>query len=248
MKKLVILFLFLLLPLATAATTINLKTLRMHEVNIYVLDASKQYYLVDSFLKQNSGATGEVTVTTDTSAPTINVLVHVKENNQILYNKRFDKLTTGNVIDLELPEMESSEQKTAETNSSQNISQVNVTLPSTSQNLSNETSNVSLAPATGNVVAGNSENSGFKSVYVYYIIVALIIFGIFFFLYKSRNRSSFSFSPPSRKDASYVMHLERELKNAQHEVNVLKNQEKIKDVEKKIEEEKKELDRLRRGL
>ena len=59
------------------------------------------------------------------------------------------------------------------------------------------------------------------------------------------------FKPASRTDyrpdTKLITNLERKLKDAEHEINQLKNQEKIRAVERRIEEEKKEIDRLRRG-
>jgi hypothetical protein len=262
MKKVMLLAILLILPLVSAAATqITVKTFKFQEVNIFVLDGSQNYFLVDSFKPQNSGAAGEVTVTTNTELPSIDILVVIKDNGVKVLSKRFEDYSTGAPIVLELPDMGGTK-----TDEPTNQTVVNETSANQTTNSTNETA-APPAPAspaqekvtdvvadakptvTGNALS-DTGSSSFKMQYLYYIFGVIVLAGILFFIFRARGKYSqpkFNFRPPSKGEAAQVMHLQRKLQDAEREIHVLKNQDKVKSMEKRIEEEKREIERLKRG-
>lgn len=101
-----LMILLFILPLASAAeTTINLRTLPNHDVDILIQDPVSRH-LIKSFIKQNSGTEGRVSSTFSTTNSKIDALIQIKLNGEKIFTERFESLSTGETIELELPEVE----------------------------------------------------------------------------------------------------------------------------------------------
>ncbi len=256
MKKVILLFILLALPLVSA-TTITVKTLPLHDVDVYVLDGSQTYYNLQSLLNKDSGIPGEVTFEANVTVPTVDLQVYIKDyEGTKIYTKRFEDLSTTSSITVTLPETNRTREVSNQTNTTIDINQTNTTSLNTTNatplSTSPETTATedNSAPVTGNVASETQGTSVFSPTYIYYIIGASLLAAILFFIFKQRAKSSGfnQFKPAAKHEAPYVMQLEKKLKDAEHQINYLKNQEKIKDAEKRIADEKKEIDRLRRGF
>lgn len=258
MKKLVILFILLLLP-AVSATTITLHTEKFHEADIYVLDASAVYQNLQSFLNKETGTTGVVTVDASLGVSQVDLLVHVKTYEGVkVHNKRFENIDATSAIEIYLPE--SLKEVVAAQVASQaaatelpSVNESNSTEESVPAVLPKESEGIQVSEGTSSGITGNvidDSNLGFKTVYIYYILGALLLAGILFFVFRNKGSGypHNQFKPASKHDAHYVMHLEKKLKSAESEINHLKNQGKIKEIERRMEEERKEIERLRHGF
>ena len=110
--------------------------------------------------------------------------------------------------------------------------------------------------AIAGLAVSNSENSYTK--FIYYLIGIIILLVVlvlgFFVARKFVGRSSAGNLKVGDVGAgshvvvsNEVRRLQHQLRDAQREIIRLKNQDKIKDIQKRIEEEKKELERLKRS-
>ena len=105
---------------------------------IYVLDGSQAYYNLQSFLKKDTGSSGQVTVEAAVSVPKVDLLIHIKDySGEKLYNKRFEDLDATSPITVELPEVDHSKDIINQTN----ITSTNQT-NTTSDNVTNTTAAV----------------------------------------------------------------------------------------------------------
>src|SRR3989344_6953148 len=251
-KLLLSLFVLVLIaPVFLATTPITVKTLAEHDVSIFVLEADKVYSLIESF-HQNSGIEAQVSVTTTTEADKFDILVIIKKNNQKVFSERFEDYEEGQTIEIELPEREEpiveeiEEIEEIAENSTENSTETpaeEVAEEQTQEVQETETSN----SITGGVITTLTSKTG---KIVYYILGAILIVGILSFVLVRRMRPSMkatSFPRPTirtgNSDASplnqspksgKLTEIENKIRDAQRELNTLKNEEKIKAAEEKL--------------
>src|SRR3989338_6636003 len=107
MKKVLITILLLLtlaiLPMVSADTEISVKTLKFHQVNVFVLQGGEVYQLLEEF-HEESDKYGRVNVISKINDPTIDLLVNVKWNGNQVVAQKFEDLSTSEKIEVTLPE------------------------------------------------------------------------------------------------------------------------------------------------
>lgn len=261
MKKVIltILFSIVLLNFVSAADTeIKIKTLPFYEVQLAIIKTTSSEVM--QTFKATADKYGDVKFTFTSTEPDFYINAFMKLNKETIIAKRFpDTFKVGEPISLTLaPE---GAQLVQTPSDSAAINQTNSTTPPEQT----EPSAASPTPAIQDPVSESQASSGSDLVtgnvsqilnkelpvsYIYYFIGAVVLVIILFFVLRflRKSYSNSHFHPATKKEASNVMHLQKQLKDAQHEINVLKNKEKIKEIERRIEEEKKELDKLKHGL
>jgi hypothetical protein len=259
------LFLVFLLSLTTAATEkitpITVKTIANTNVEINVLNP-QTFDVLETF-KQNSGATGEFTVTSKSTQPTIYLIVKVKKENMILFSERFNNYKTGEQIKIYLPKIleetgkdstpENSTNQTAENNTAQNNTTVAASTAPAQQEQVTQEPVIPQAPLTGQAV---SETESVKTNWIYYIIaIVVIMIAIAMFMMRkklfkeklpgpTKTKSTPEYESSINKELAQA---ERKLAEAQTEIQRIKNRDKILIAEKKLEEDRVRLEKLKSG-
>jgi hypothetical protein len=253
--KLVYLCLFLLIiPIASAVieTTVSVTTYPDQQVTVNVLDPSSQD-LITSFTSTalSSGvASGKI----NASGSLINLYVIARTSDgKIFKAKNFGNYTTGGIISLNILEDD-------------NILVVQNITNSTIQNQTNQSqTNQTLTNSTTGSTTNSENNSKGVFSYIwdlkYYIlgvIVAAIIVFVVLFLVKMRNSnnsygkikivSQGSVKPENKQLERELVSAKSRIREMEIEMNKMKNRDRINDMEKKIANDRAELDRLRKGL
>ncbi len=256
---------FFLSLVSAADTEIKIKTLPFHEVQIAIIKSASGATEVLKTFKQDADKYGDAKFTFSSSDSEFYINSFIKWNHETIFSKSFpEPFPAGTPVSLSLaPENSQLVETPGQSLANLAVNQTN----STHRNETNSSSVVTPpaqpretqdtlqqeappTPVTGNSIASEFTDMTLPLNYIYYIVGGIIILAIIFFFFKIRKDSSknFNFRPATKHEASNVMQLQRQLKDAQHEIAVLKNKDKIKAAEQKIEEDKKELERLRRGI
>jgi len=269
--------LFAILPFASALdTVINVKTYKNHQVSVFVLAPSEQYQLFESY-HVNSGETGKVSVTYTGDSSSIKVNVKVSSEGKTVHLEKFGEFEAGQKLYLQvIPDKISSNYKEleeaealAKTNITNNIENLTTTQNKTTNAIQTETleENIEEENKTGSsLLTGLSiyDEEGNLSIVSYTIIIVLVIaFLVVLFVfsrkrYKSGNDPSLSkpaFIAPSNlfgrrgSDPSdnRIKELEGRLRDAQVQLNQLKNKDRIEQIKRKLDMDREELEKLQRG-
>ncbi len=267
-KKLIFGFFVLIVLISFISATetqIIVKTLPEHRVHISVLRTGQVYSLIESFHK-DSGTSGELTVTISTSEGNFNIGVWVKKDNVDIVSKKFeDEFPVGTPITLEVyPDWYAPPKKGPvlnETNSSNNQSSENITNESNLQAETNpEETDTNNSQLTGLVTSEKSSIFSKKTIYYTGGIIGFFIVSFVVFLFiKNRQPSTKEITIKKLSelkenkgdkigyDLRIIEDAERKIKEAQEEINKLKNEEKIKELKNKVEDYQKEINRLEGG-
>ena len=252
-----LLLLALLISFVSAVDTeIKIKTLADHKVSIFV-------YPDDSATSINSfhitaDSVGSVSVTHSSGHAKIDLLVKVTKDGNKVFLERFEDYIAGNPISIRVDYEEVSgtydPQAAAKAAAAQNTTvEENVTVAQEKEPSSQ---------ITGEVVAASPESSStaFYFVVVIGILAAIVI--VLFVIKRFMPFSQFKFghSSPSVRPSSSpytanlaaeerrIKEVERKIVDAQKELNVLKGQERIKAAEKRLEMDRRELEKLKFGI
>jgi hypothetical protein len=270
---------FLVLQLVSAIDTeISGKTLPYATVQISVIKQAGSEVSVLQMFKADADQYGDFKFLYSSSEKSFYINSYVKWDGETIFSKRFtESFTAGEPISLTLAADDAILVETPGATTVKIQNSTNTTRPITNQttNSTNQTTTAppvasqpsasppaqvtapaptnptknTNAPVTGNVLS-DTQKTSFPITYAYYILGAIVIVGILFFIFRAKGRhssSNFNFRPATKGEASHVMQLERKLQDAEKEIHILKNQGKIKSVEQRIAEERRELERLKRG-
>lgn len=266
MKPTILIFLalFLLIPLATAVDTeIVVKTLPGRTVFINVLKPVDQYepIIIDKSLADYKG---EATyVFSDSAYPEFKVLAVVKWMENTEFREEFGPFNAGDEVYLELlPEdyvdpLEGQETETP-------VAEVPLAANVTNQT---EEVNTTITPPvngnnsiTGNVVSTDGEKSKFLQIALYAIgalaLLAIIVFGTAGIMKSKKKYSPPAFKPVKlapRTDQPYSQDpdselgkIERKMRDVDRQIAELKDGDRIKQAERKLEEKMRYLDQLKK--
>ncbi|MBI3622841.1 hypothetical protein HY212_02035 [Candidatus Pacearchaeota archaeon] len=260
--------LFLLLVLitlqfASAVTTpIIVQTFSNHDIMVSVLRPGYVYNLIESF-HGVSDTDGKFSATLNTNnSDKIDIKVWVKKDNQAIATQKFKGYDVGSPINLEVyPEGYKKPEPVINTSIEENS-----TSNETVVNNTNET--VNDTQAQGSLLTGAAIKEGKSSgKTLYYIIGAIVLLGIIGFTsavmlrrreyspkeIKVRKLSEIQKERQEMKGKSAEEYkrayeaAQKKVEESQKEINKLKNQEKIKQIEDRIAKERDEVNRLRRG-
>lgn len=118
-KTTIILFAFLFttlfLNIASAIETpIRIKTLPNHEVSVFVLDAGKAYYLIESH-HETSDSNGDLLINSNPDRAKIDIMVQIKKAGIKILNDRYEDYASGSEIKIVIPESADDEEEEAAT-------------------------------------------------------------------------------------------------------------------------------------
>jgi len=180
MKKVILgIVLFLLvLPIALAQTTINVKTLEVHDVTITLLEPVDFYSSIQSFPNIYSGLEGKVSIEYTGDETQFHIKVLVKKNGQVVLNEQFNNKNAGGVIDLELypegydvPE-EEEEEDDNETTGDDNATSEEETLVMEDQS----EENTGDQEITGLAIGEEGDKKGLS--WVFWVVVSILLVGV----------------------------------------------------------------------
>ena len=256
-----LLFMLIAVPLISATDTeINVETLSNHEVSILVLKSGETYSLLELYNNKPSGQYGNVSVLFPSSdIDKINIQVIVKQNGQQVLTKKFTDIPTGTPVSFQvLPEWIDGNSITNSSANSGNFS-----------NLSNSTpENITTSVSKNN--SGNKSVSGFSTPNlnveflrskIFWTVLIIMVVAVLVIVFRNKISSVFSNGSIKFKtkggdsvkvNTKDIKSIKRELQTTsqkleatQKELNQYKNQDKIRDLQKNIEEQTKELQRLK---
>jgi len=233
----------------SAATDIKIKSLPLRNISVLIFDAN-QVYSLDTSYHTSTNINGNANVTYTGSISKINIGVKINQDN--IYHLFDDKFDAGQQINLNVipGEMSSSTGKTEEENVTENITENATESNLTEDVVSNTTGNESKK----GFLSGLSISEFTKKFkIVYYIIGIIVVAGIVFLFIKFKGQIfkrdiAYNYKSLSNKDLSKeLVNAENKLKEAQNEINKLKNKDRIDTMERKIEQDKLELEKLKDG-
>lgn len=277
MKNKGVLGIFLLLILiqftSAVTTSIKVETFSNHDIMVSALRTGQVYNLIESFHgKSDVSGIFLATLTTD-SIDEIDIKVWVKKNNTVIVTKRYDRYPTSSAINLEVyPDDYIKPTPTVNTsNETDIVATTNGTVPvNNTVVVENTTETVTEASDSGSKLTGATVKEGESSgKTLYYIIGAIVLLGIIGFTSAVVLRRRDFLSNPKEVRVRKFSEIQRErqemkgksaeeykrayeaaqkkVEESQKEINRLKNQEKIKQIEDRISKERDEVNRLRRG-
>ena len=265
-----ILFLLIILSISIVSaidTQINVRTWPNHKASIFVLKSGEVYALLNSY-HINSGSTGEVSAIYSGDDSSIKITVKItKEGQTVLLQKFENEFTTGSPLYLQvIPNKISENYKLSDEQRDQNA---------TNQTAKNATQEIQTVPETINSTAINTtevnssitgaviSNNGNTKIpnFVWYILLALIVAGAIAFGFlklkprmknpKTIHHGRVVLKPVSHKEikdtTSQLAEAERKIREAQEEINRLKNKSKMDEIRERIQKEQEELSKLEKG-
>ena len=233
-------------------TPVVVKTLQYHDVEIAVADGGSQSFSLIERLREQADEYGDVTFEIDTVKKTVNLYVYIKRNGEtVAEDKYFGEAVNGQEIYIELVpsgyELIPTPEEEVVINDEEN----------------NETiiEEIIESPESGAGITGAAIMDTVLSKKVLYsvggVIGVLIILWIILKIIKHKKNSgtgeikvrklSEVNSDPKEKIENKMQMIEdaeRKIREAQQEIGKLRNEEKIKEIKKKMEEDQKELMKL----
>ncbi len=257
---------------SAATTTITVKTLPSSRVEIYVLDSSEAYYSIQSFFK-DSGGSGEVSVVHTSDLNKFDIKLIIKRFNVKVYSETHEDFEAGNPVTLYA--LVSPENETQQTPTETNTTQINETSQQQTNITENTTETITNAeifegeqettlkeeessqPATSFAISENFKKISKK---VYYVIGIVILVAVVLFVgisvaRRMRVPSDIKITKMSEKmqqmKASQaevnpeLKKAEDKLRKAQDELTRVMNREKISAIERKMDDLRKDLEKLK---
>jgi len=255
----------IVIALASALTNVTIKTVPSTSVTVYVTNLDKTKEL--GAFQGNVSSDGIISFELNTIERYVVVAVTVRLNGKIMRFKEFSDYDTTNPVLLDLTESASTgtanttqENITTQGNLTENTTEVNVTQENTTEVA--VSGNITSTPGENVKVTGlttsNNETKFPKTVYIIIgivIVAGIIVFivgkrmiigGNFFRKEQARPSLVYKSSGELTEDKKYAA-IESKVKTLQNELIKLKNEDRIKQMEKKIEDDKKELEKLKKG-
>lgn len=241
-----IIFLFVAVPLVSSMNIeITLESdYPFRSVLIRVLDGSSTE--LDSLYPGKTDINGKLTTNYSTSLAKLGFAVFILENGGVLNNVEFEDMPTNKPIILDIRSSPGEVENISTSNVSEEITNATIT-----DNIGND-------PITAQVVSGSGENFNVPILF-YYLMGILLLAGVIGFVVGKRIREKRHSGNISDKPAMIVRKeegsnfsrdlavAERKLREAQNEINRLKNTDKIKQAEDKLRRDSEELEKLRKG-
>ncbi len=259
-KKFALSLVFLALIISSVSaidTEIKVKTIPDHKASIFV-------YPADSVTSINSfhiiaDSTGELSVTHSSEHSSIDVLVKITKDGNKIFIEKFAGYPAGKPIYIRMDY--------TEVNGDYDPSKVAAATPSASptptdsptaeaqEDVAIDEQEEPSSQITGEVIADtNSSSKAFYFVIVVGILGAIVIVLLIIkrFVTPSLNTNADNASNQAmlrslEREERRIKEMERKIINSEKELGSIKNQDKIKATEKKLEEDRRELERLKRG-
>lgn len=261
MNRAIIVFILALLIIPSvyaATTTIKVTTEPNKFVMIRIFEANSRTNLIESIFDRRVDFNNQVTVTHNSEFSKLDIEVYIKErpNSATQYFQKYPGINAGGTFEATLPEGAGAPSPTTEppinvTNST------NQTAPSNETNSTNLTAPGVSAGITGNAIQGSTILAKVKWYYIVagaLLAIVLVMGGIAIKERRSKTKpAAIPKSPPgSAKDPNELetklKETERRLEQATREISRIKNEEQIRDIQKRIDAEQEQIRRLRQGF
>lgn len=262
MKKLFMLafiFVFLFGFVSAVDTPISVITLSNHNITINILNpiSGDALYTIEGSSKDDGNA--YLSLVTN-NIQDVNAFVIVRNSyGKIIKTKEFNGLTTGRSFTFNMKEEDPKPVSllisNITLNNTVNVSKQNDSILNDSNK--NDSTNLSLEKkdkvnsVSGSAVSGLNGDTG---LIIGIVVVVIILLVVLFYVWKKYGKGDVgTISKPAkvgsgeRDSDKRLKQTQRELEEAQREINRLKNRDKISNIERRIEEERKEIERLRKG-
>lgn len=255
-------------------TEIEIRTLPFHEVHLTVLEPTSGFSALENF-KNISDTNGKTFFTySPTDSSDFELMVLVKEGEEIIFRERFEeKYKAGVSVSLEaVPEgvtLETEGNKTVETTNASLESNISLEDNATENLTANVSDNSTIVTEDeeGNWISSIGlsileKGKGIFSFNILYYALGLAVIGGFAIVLR-RKRFGSEDEPRGirikklsdlnaereygERKESDIREAEKRLRQAQADVNRLKNSSKIKDLEDKLRKQQEELERLKNG-
>ena len=251
-----------------SAIPIKIKTVPAHEVQVTVADAGVKDFSVIQRFKATSDKYGDVSFNLDYNKPKINLYVYVKKDNETLISEKYFDYETEDGINIELAPAwfelikTPTENSTDMANETENetigeiggVGEASVTeiVPLS------DTGDKNFFESTGSTITNVFTNKGVYLWFIGIIAVSLVVFlGV---KYKNSLKrisgdiriKKLSELQEERKQGAdnnqnSVEETENKIRALQHEINSLRNRDRIVAAERKLEQDQRELRALRGG-
>jgi len=267
MKKLILGFFVLIVLISFISATetqISVKTMPFHDVQLALFDPySNDFILYERFVG-NSNNYGDISFNFSSDKQKFRIISFIKKDNVKILTKQFDDIfVAGEPIYLEIVQEGFEIIPTP-------IQQINYSNNQTSKNTTNESNlreetnseetNTNKSQLTGLVTSEKSSIFSKKTVYYTGGIIGFFIASFIVFLF-IKNKQSSAKEITIKKlselkedkgdkigyDLRLIEDAERKIKEAQEEINKLKNKERIKELKNKVENYQKEINKLEEG-
>jgi hypothetical protein len=232
-------------------TNIQISTYAGHDISIDFLTSSPLKLI--KTMKMPSG-TGEKSFVYSSTEAKFNMNVFILNNGQVIMNSRFDDNSAGESIHIILFPNNKTILRGVEP------PPANTTNPIQNQSQNNSVQNQSNPQNNSQNNTGGGGSSFVWKTYYYYIIGAILLAIIVFFLIRTfKDKISFRKKDVKVRKLSEVAdykesdykkiaeRAEKKVEEMQKEINRLRNEDKIKQIETRIRQEHDEIRRLRRG-
>ncbi len=263
-----LILIFILSSVSAAKTMIKIKTLQFHEVEVAVSDGTISDFSLIQRFKGQADKYGDINFTLDSQKSKINLYLYLKRNNEKVFDdKLMDIENNGKTINITfipegyeaIPTPTFEELKLNETNSSlENASEIIVGQENLTQKIE-EQNTKTIFGFTGAVI-----KNVFSKKVIYVIIgvfMLLIVLFVTIRIVRNRGANDINREIKIRKLSDVnsdtqnrienrmglIEEAEKKIKEAQNEINKIKNEEKIKEIRKRMENEERELKRLSSG-
>lgn len=265
-KRVVFLISLILLISSVSAmpTYIKIKTLQYHNAEVIVADGTIKDYSVIAKFKQEANEYGDVNFSLNTEKSKINIYVTIKKfEEEILKNKSYEVLTGKTYYWEFIPEGFEAIPTPDKTKIKENVS----TNQTANESVTIVNNSADKGVITGGTMFGEGGIfSGKKILYILGgILLALIIIFLVIWFIRKRKNSYYDGTPKDeiriKKMSDFeqerrvqqtagiggggIEEAERKIKEAQAEINRLKSEDRIKEMKKRIQDEEKELMRMR---
>jgi hypothetical protein len=248
--------------ISSEITQIKIKTVPDYNVQVSISKAGvSDFVLIDSATSK-ADEYGDVSFEFPIEFPTYNLYIFIKKDGETLIKNKTYGLISGENVDWILtpswfePLITPSEISLEELNKTeQNENSLIETTEETNNSDLNESDSLNFI--TGKVVSLIKNN---KTLIVYIFLGALVLAGaIFSFMrFKKTHKNNGEIKvkklsdlkkekEDSEEESSEIEKLQIQIAEAQKAINKLKNKEKIKEAERKLEQDKEELEKLKEG-
>ncbi len=242
----------ILLPAVSAETTeIHVKTAPYYEIQLTVFRAdTTNFETIERFVKE-ADKYGEATFSFSYEKESYKLVSFIKWKDETVVHKKYEEeFKTGKPLSLELlPEgfKAVEKQKPSEENKTAEIEKLFEITNNDSQK--NEVKN-------GNSITGLSVSPTEKIKLsardiMFYVLGSLIIVAFMTLIFKKRSHhkkiNGMNYKPEKDiKSPKMIYDLENKIQSAERELELLKNQQKAKEIEERIKKEQEELERVKR--
>jgi hypothetical protein len=268
---LIILFVLFLTPVILATNQeINIKTLKDHSISVIALKSGSVFERIEGFsYSGKKTGNGNITIKSSFTESKIDIRVILMRDGNSIINERFDEVKIGEPIIINLiPGSVSIINKKEEPvpppapPPAPEPTPPPAPLEISTQNNQEQINHTSFL--TGFAITNGTISPNVKKIMIYLVIavvslviIAIIVYGTFFFFKRrKRKKDEFSISKyinikvKEQPDNDEIKEAEKRLKIAQEEIekinSLLDKRKAIKDAERKLDEDRRALDRLKR--